>query len=74
MVLPCEILKQPKLKAYMTTMGVESVTQLEFKPKDMPNNHPAVVERDLSGLSFELKFKVEELKEEAVENLTEHPE
>ena len=41
------------------------------KPKDMPSNYPSVVERDLSSVSFELKFKVEKEKEEAVENLAE---
>jgi len=68
LVLPCEILKQPKLKAYMTTMGVENITQLKFKPKDMPNNYPSVVERDLSNVSFELKFKVEKPVAEVVES------
>ena len=68
LVLPCEILKQPNLKAYMTTMGVENITQLKFKPKDMPNNYPSVVERDLSNVSFELKFKVEKPVAEVVES------
>lgn len=68
LVLPCEILKQPKLKAYMTTMGIENITQLEFKPKDTPNNHPSVVERDLSEVSFELKFKIEKPVAEILES------
>ncbi len=56
LVLPCEIMKLPKLTAFSTTMGVGPIVKLKFNIKNMANNHPAIVERDLSKLSFKLTY------------------